>query len=374
MAEVTALYLPIIALRPDLATSFLGGGRPDPEAAGEQLRTIAGRISTRLAPDSGQLAARMQAQALLAAADSSFLDGELGAAADRLREAVALLETAFGTGSTELVEPLQRLRLVLRLAGTETEVLTILERITAILAGAYGEAHPLAVRALGEQYWQELREYGPAGGHETAERIRELTQRTLGQASPITSLVTDTIDRARESLPRDARPDLEPLSVRRERFLSTPNPLADELLADLGAVAWRTLDHAYGKALDSPQHLRVLLSDDERLRLDGMQLLAESILHRGSVYPATAPVLRFVRRLAADERVAGRAELIELLAAAQGTAAQGARADEDLAAELGDVQGLLRRLIAADPDPQVREAAGRALAEGPGSGPQDGAQ
>jgi hypothetical protein len=34
------------------------------------------------------------------------------------------------------------------------------------------------------------------------------------------------------------------------------------------------------------------------------------------VYSATAPALRLVRRLAADERVPGRAELAEFLAAA----------------------------------------------------------
>jgi tetratricopeptide (TPR) repeat protein len=358
-AEVTALYLPIIALRPDLATPFFGGGPADPEAAGEQLRTIARRISARLAPDPGQIAARARAQALLGEADASFLDGELGAAADRLREAIGLLEAAVGTGSTELVEPLRRLRLVLRLAGTESEVLPILERITAILAGAYGEAHPLAVRAVGEQYWQELREYGPAGGRETAQRIRELTQRTLGEANPVVSLVTDAIDRARESLPPDARPDAERLSLRRERFLAMPNPLAGELLADLGAVEWRALDHAYGKALDSPQHLRVLLSNDERLRLDSLQLLAESILHQGSVYPATAPAMRFVRRLVADPRVPGRPELIGLLAAAQRAAA----GDKGLAAQLGDVSSLLGHLAASDPDPQVAEAAVRAMEE-----------
>jgi tetratricopeptide (TPR) repeat protein len=358
-AEVTALYLPIIALRPDLATPFFGGGPADPEAAGEQLRTIARRISARNAPDPGRIAARARAQALLGEADASFLDGELGAAADRLREAIGLLEAAVGTGSTELVEPLRRLRLVLRLAGTESEVLPILERITAILAGAYGEAHPLAVRAVGEQYWQELREYGPAGGRETAQRIRELTQRTLGEANPVVSLVTDAIDRARESLPPDARPDAERLWLRRERFLAMPTPLAGELLAGLGAVEWRALDHAYGKALDSPQHLRVLLSNDERLRLDSLQLLAESILHQGSVYPATAPAMRFVRRLVADPRVPGRPELIGLLAAAQRAAA----GDKGLAAELGDVSSLLGHLAASDPDPQVAEAAVRAMEE-----------
>jgi hypothetical protein len=66
-----------------------------------------------------------------------------------------------------------------------------------------------------------------------------------------------------------------------------------------------------------------------------------------------------VRRLVADPRVPGRPELIGLLAAAQRAAA----GDKGLAAELGDVSSLLGHLAASDPDPQVAEAAVRAMEE-----------
>jgi hypothetical protein len=311
---------------------------------------IAGRVASRAAPDAGQVAARQRADALVAEADTAHLAADLGTAADRLREAIALLEAAYGAQSTLLVEPLHRLRLVLRMAGTETEVLPILERIAAILAAAYGSGHPLAVRALGEQYWQERREYGPAGGRATQQRVRALIEATLGTANPLVAMLGKLIDAADADIPSDAQPDAEPLSVRRDRFLAAPNPVADELLGDLASVPWPTLEHAYAPALDTPHHLRVLLAEDDRLRSDALDLLGESLLHQGTTYPATAPAMRYLRRLALDPRVPGRAALLDMLAAAH--VAAGMNDDADLRAELGDVPGLLSRLAASDPDPE----------------------
>jgi hypothetical protein len=354
-AEATALYMPLIVLRPDLATPFFAGAPADPDGAGAQLRAIARRLATRTAPDAGQIAARARADALVAEADAAHLAGNLATAADRLREAIGLLEAAYGAQTTLLVEPFRRLRLVLRMAGTETEVLAILERIATILAAAYGPGHPLAIHALGEQYWQERREYGPAGGRGTQRRVRSLIEGTLGTANPLVAMLGRLMDAADADIPPDAQPDAEPLSVRRERFLATPNPVADELLADLASVPWRSLEHAYAAAHDTPHHLRVLLADDDRLRSDALDLLGESLLHQGTTYPATAPAMRFMRRLASDPRVPGRAALLDMLAAAH--VAAGMNDDADLRAELGDVPGLLSRLAASDSDPAVVEGA-----------------
>jgi hypothetical protein len=351
--------MPLIVLRPDLATSFFAGAPADPAAAGDQLRAIARRVASRTAPDARQLAARQRAEALVAEADGAHLAGELGVAGDRLREAIALLETPYGAQSTLLVEPLHRLRLVLRMAGTETDVLPILERIAGILAAAYGSGHPLALHALGEQYWQERREYGPAGGRDTQRRVRALIEGTLGTANPLVATLGRLMDAADAELPPDAQPDAEPLSMRRERFLAAPNPVADELLADLASVPWPSLEHAYAAALDTPHHLRVLLADDERLRADALDLLGESLLHQGTTYPATATAMRFLRRLALDDRVPGRAALLDLLAAAHVAAHM--NDDAALNAVLGDVPGLLSRLAASDPDPAVAEGAASTL-------------
>ena len=173
---------------------------------------------------------------------------------------------------------------------------------------------------------------------------------------------------ARAGLPADARPDAERLSVRRGRYLAAPSPLADELLADLASVAWPTLDHAYGPALDTPQHLRVLMADDDRLRADALELLGESVLHQGSVYAATAPAMRFVRRLALDPRVPGRPALLGLLTAAHAVSGDGQ--DAELGKVVGDMPDVLARLAASDPDAAVAETAAALLGEVRRGGPR----
>ena len=308
----TALYLPLAALDPQVGASFPGGASPDPARASEQLQHLADRLGRDFVPDAAQAEALERAGRLTEQADASYLAGDLQAAADRLRDAIALLESVHGPTDTSLVEPLLRLRVVLRFAGTESQVLPMLRRIAAIYADAYGDIHPLAIRALAEVFWQERREYGPAGGRETAARIESLARDALGGESAIGRLLQDVFAAAREAS-AGVEPDDPPLSVRRERILAEPDPLVDELLPDLDATPWPTLDHAYWPAVDTPLHLRLLLADDEWVRDDSLWLLGESLFHQGSVYPATEPALRIVRRLAGDDRVPGRARLIAFL-------------------------------------------------------------
>lgn len=362
MAEASALYLPLLALHPDLAGAGPGGMSPDPAQAEEQLHLIAERIATRRPLDAAQAAAAERARELTEGADSSYLEGDVASAVGRLREAIAVLEGARGPKDTSLVEPLQRLKLMHRIGGTESEVLPILRRIAAILANAYGELHPLAIRALGEVYWQERREYGPAGGKETAARIETLMRDALGEESALWRFVRQVLSAAREAVPSGAQLEEPPLSVRRERILAQRDPLADELLSDLDAVPWVSLDHAYGPAIDTPLHLRVLLAADERVREDALALLGESLLHQGSVYPATVPAVRLVRQLGSDARVPGRAGLIGFLGAAYEIAREAPRpTSAELADALNDLPELLRSFVLADPEPDVREAAAQVL-------------
>jgi hypothetical protein len=240
----------------------------------------------------------------------------------------------------------------------------ILERIAAILADAYGTTHPMAIRALGEIYWQERREYGPAAGRETAERIERLAQSALGAANPVAKMISDVMASARDAVPAGTQPDAEALSIRRERILAQPSPLEGELLSDLGATPWPTLDHAYGRAIDTPRHLRLLLADDERVRDDALDLLGDSLLQEGLVVPALVPALRVVRRLAGDERVPGRPRLVAFLTAGAIEAAgvDGPQGDE-LRAATADLPGFFRYLLSTEPETAVGQAAVQALAE-----------
>jgi hypothetical protein len=70
------------------------------------------------------------------------------------------------------------------------------------------------------------------------------------------------------------------------------------------------------------------------VRDDALDLLAESLLHQETIYSATIPAARFMRRLAEDERVSGRDRLLELLAFAAQVAGDGSG---PLDAELAEV-------------------------------------
>lgn len=309
----TALYVPLAAFDSELAGSFLGGVSPDPARAGEQLRHIADRLEREHPSDATRQEALARVGALTERADSAYLAGDLAESIGLLGEAIAVAEVDLGPTDTALVELLERLRRALRFTGHETEVLPILRRIAAIYAGAYGELHPLAIRALAEVYWQERREYGPAGGVETAARIEALARDAIGQEGPLGGLLQAVFASARESVPPGVRPDEIPLSARRERALADRGPLVEAFEPEIVAVPWATLDHAYGPALDTPVHLRLLLADDERVREDSLELLAESLLHQGTIYSATAPALQIMRRMADDDRVPGRERILELL-------------------------------------------------------------
>ena len=363
--EATGLYLPLAALHPDLEGTLPGAMRPDPTRAVEQLRHIADRLALRAAPDAGQVAATARARELTEQADAAYLSGDVVLAADLLRQAIGLLEDARGPMDTSLVEPLQRLKLVLRVGGTESEVLPILRRITAILADAYGEVHPLALRALAEVYWQERREYGPAGGKETAARIESLAREALGEGSAISRLLQSVFAAAQEAALPGMEPDDPPLSVRRERIVAEPDTLVDELLPDLAATPWSALDHAYGPAIDTPRHVRLLLARDERVRDDALDLLGESLLHQGTVCTATPPVVRVVRRLAGDARVPARGRLVVFLFAAAEVAREAAPTPQraELVEALGDLPAFLRLLSSSDPDPDVVRAAVAVLSD-----------
>ena len=361
-AEGIGLYLPIAALRGgDYDGPFVASALPSAEAAAEQLLAYVGRLRQRTAADPAQLYAIARAEGLGTAADASHLAGDLSKAHDLLEEQIVLLEAARGTSDPALVEPLRRLSVVHRVGGTESAALGILQRIARILTDAYGELHPLTIRAWGDLYLQERREFGPAGGRATAERIIGLSRAALGENNPISRVIDDAFQGAREALPPGMEPDPEPLSIRRERALAAPSALADELLADLGSTPWLELHHAYARAVDTPRHLRLLVEEDDRVRNDALDLLGDSLLDENAVYPATTPAVIHVRRLVVDSRVPGRGRLVAFLAAAWVAAGNaGGDGAEELRHAMTGFPELLSRL-ASDEDAAVREAATFAL-------------
>jgi hypothetical protein len=85
-------------------------------------------------------------------------------------------------------------------------------------------------------------------------------------------------------------------------------------LAGLGDVDWAAVEHAEGPADDVPALLRAAASGDPFHREFAWELLAETVCHQGTVYPASAAVVPFLYRLLGDDDVPDRSSAAELLA------------------------------------------------------------
>jgi hypothetical protein len=90
-------------------------------------------------------------------------------------------------------------------------------------------------------------------------------------------------------------------------------------LAALEATDWSRLYHAYGPAVDTPAHLRGLLKGDRETRNRSLDHLWSAILHQGTPFSATGPVVLvlvgflYERELDRGEPI--RAKLLSFLAA-----------------------------------------------------------
>jgi hypothetical protein len=71
----------------------------------------------------------------------------------------------------------------------------------------------------------------------------------------------------------------------------------------LESVNWWRLSHAYGRATDTPAHLRALLGDDSKARKLAINHLWSAIIHQGTPWTATGPTALVVAGLVADERI-----------------------------------------------------------------------
>ncbi|WP_020474742.1 HEAT repeat domain-containing protein [Zavarzinella formosa] len=65
---------------------------------------------------------------------------------------------------------------------------------------------------------------------------------------------------------------------------------------------WSRLHHAYGRATDTPGHLRALLDGDDDARKAALSHLNGAIMHQGTPWTATEPVALVVAGLLSDER------------------------------------------------------------------------
>jgi hypothetical protein len=74
-------------------------------------------------------------------------------------------------------------------------------------------------------------------------------------------------------------------------------------LAALESTDWSRLLHAYGRATDTPGHLRALLQPDPGPRKAALNHLFSAIIHQGTPWTATGPVALVVAGFLSDERI-----------------------------------------------------------------------
>jgi len=74
-------------------------------------------------------------------------------------------------------------------------------------------------------------------------------------------------------------------------------------LPALETTDWSRLHHAYGRAADTPGHLRALLQPDLESRKQAMSHLWSAIIHQGTPWTATGPAALVVAGLLSDERI-----------------------------------------------------------------------
>ena len=88
-------------------------------------------------------------------------------------------------------------------------------------------------------------------------------------------------------------------------------------LEALATTDWWRLHHAYGRASDTPGHLRALLGDDPKGRDEAIDHLFSAIIHQETPWTATGPVALVVAGLLVDERIdrveTMRAEMLQFL-------------------------------------------------------------
>jgi hypothetical protein len=122
--------------------------------------------------------------------------------------------------------------------------------------------------------------------------------------------------------------------------------------------AWHKLKHALGTAEDVPFELWHLASKDDEQRRNAMTKLSSNIVHKGTVYEATARAIPYLVRLATDPQFPNRSGVLDLFSLiAKGHALEGPegppawwahhvktlRAQRDVIAKLGHIEALADR-------------------------------
>ena len=85
------------------------------------------------------------------------------------------------------------------------------------------------------------------------------------------------------------------------------------MLETLDQIPWRNYHDAYGPSAGTPGNLRMLASNDPKKRAKGLDELAYTIYHQGTVYEATVHAVPFLLEMLAEPTYTGKTDVLELL-------------------------------------------------------------
>jgi hypothetical protein len=85
------------------------------------------------------------------------------------------------------------------------------------------------------------------------------------------------------------------------------------MLETLDTIDWTNLEHAYGRASDVPETLRMLASPDPKIREKGYYTVYGNIFHQGTRYEATAYAVPFLYEMLREPNTPERGQLVSLL-------------------------------------------------------------
>lgn len=97
------------------------------------------------------------------------------------------------------------------------------------------------------------------------------------------------------------------------RAVVDPIVVSERAFEGLFDIAWNKLRHALGTAEDVPYELWRLASKDDELRRDALTKLSSNIVHKGTVYEATARAVPYLVKLAMDPQFPNRSGILDLL-------------------------------------------------------------
>lgn len=85
------------------------------------------------------------------------------------------------------------------------------------------------------------------------------------------------------------------------------------MLEGLDTIDWKSLTHAHCAAINVPDLLRSLLSEDAEERMDACATLHEHIWHQGNVFPASAAAVPFLYELLTHPDTPDKGGIVSLL-------------------------------------------------------------